>query len=164
MKYSFHKRRIILLPLAATLLFGAAIPACAAEPLKRSERDFEAHGEVHDPAGLRVANALVEIVSASHTVSHTRTDGKGRFQLRTATAGTAAVRVSASGFETSSLQVEFSSQHSRIDLQFSLVIAQQRTVVNVEETAQRGIAAEASQAGTLVLKNGDLAARRAPPR
>lgn len=112
-------------------------------------------GNVSDPAGARVANAIVSVRSANGQASTAKTDRTGAFTLKGLPPGLYQLSVSANGFEVLTQEVDLiAGQNLKLD--FSLAIAKQEEKIEVKDASGKIDTDPASNAGAIVLKGKDL--------
>jgi vitamin B12 transporter len=90
--------RIVTLIMCAVVFCGFGnVRVCAQQPASAAAKILR--GVVHDPLGVVVSGASVDLIVEGSADTHTVTDGDGKFQFEVAADGRYSVRVSAASFE-----------------------------------------------------------------
>jgi hypothetical protein len=135
--------------LRSLLLLAVSVPLAAAEGAA------SLHGQVTDPSGARVPNALVQLIGPGGERRAT-TDALGNYSFASLAPGKYRVRVIAKGFSVGERRDYEISGPAVLDAQ--LTIEAETQVVNVDEEASRVSAEPAQNATALVLGQKELAA------
>jgi hypothetical protein len=114
-------------------------------------------GQVSDPSGAFIPGAIITATAGDGSVKTATTDGLGRFEIRELPPGRYTVRALATGFGIREQNLELRAG-APVSVNFSLPIEVDRQEVTVSDSAAQVDVDPASNAGAVVLENGDLEA------
>ena len=140
--------------LAAVLL--TLTPFCASG-LSAQSGTGTVRGQVTDPSGAAVPNAMLQVTSDTGQSSTTKSGRDGAYEVKGLAPGKYTVKADAKGFrEYQSAEVQVAAgQIQKLDLPLALEIEQQKVEVTAEGGAQLSVSPD-SNAGAIVLSGKDL--------